>query len=186
MVERHHVVDVALHDPLEAVADAEHLDALEDGADGGRADDAVDAGRRAAADEDRQPVVGVHGTPSLHVATAAASRGTPSSLAEPRRGGRQGEGRTPHREVAGGGWRNGAARSAGHGVGSGRRLWTGPRTATHRVRAAANPAVRAARAGWRARRPGRRGPCHCPTRASSGAGPRPWDSCAGTPTAPPA
>jgi hypothetical protein len=29
--QRRHVVDVALHDPLEAVADAEHLDALEHG-----------------------------------------------------------------------------------------------------------------------------------------------------------
>ncbi len=50
--ERRDVVDVALHDPLEAVADADDVDAFELGADGGRADDAVDAGGRTAADED--------------------------------------------------------------------------------------------------------------------------------------
>ena len=52
--ERRHVVDVALHDPLEAVADAEHVDAFELRADRRRPDDAVDAGRGTAADEDRQ------------------------------------------------------------------------------------------------------------------------------------
>ena len=58
--ERHDVIDVALHDPLEPVADAEDVDAFEPGADGGRADDAVDAGRRAAADENRQLMVMLH------------------------------------------------------------------------------------------------------------------------------
>ena len=50
----------ALHDPLEAVADAEDLDALEPGADGGGADDAVDAGGGAAADEDGEFLRGAH------------------------------------------------------------------------------------------------------------------------------
>ena len=55
--ERVDVLDVPLHEPLEAVADAEDGDALELGADRGRADDAVDAGRRSAADEDRHVLV---------------------------------------------------------------------------------------------------------------------------------
>ena len=54
-------VDVALHDPLEAVADADDVDAFEAGADGGRADDAVDAGGRAAADENGEIVRSCHG-----------------------------------------------------------------------------------------------------------------------------
>ena len=54
-----HVVDVercgtsarvALHQPLEAILDAEHVDATQDGANRGRADHAVDARRRAAGD----------------------------------------------------------------------------------------------------------------------------------------
>ena len=44
IVERHDAVDVALHDPLEAVADADDLDAFEPAADRRRADHAVDAG----------------------------------------------------------------------------------------------------------------------------------------------
>ncbi len=52
--QRAHVIEVAAHQPLEPVLDAEHLDARESGADGGRPDDAVDAGRRAAANEDRK------------------------------------------------------------------------------------------------------------------------------------
>ena len=59
--ERHDVVDVALHDPLEAVAQAEDLEALELGADGGGADDAVDAGGGAAADENGELSVMFHG-----------------------------------------------------------------------------------------------------------------------------
>ena len=59
------MVDVALHEPLEAVLDAEHLDALEQRADGRRADDAVDAGRRAAADEDRELLSLAHRIRSL-------------------------------------------------------------------------------------------------------------------------
>jgi hypothetical protein len=38
---RRHVIDVPLHDPLEAVANAEDIDAFEPGADRGGADDAV-------------------------------------------------------------------------------------------------------------------------------------------------
>jgi hypothetical protein len=45
---------VALHDVFEAVPDAEDLDPRETGADGGRTDDAVDAGGGAAADENGQ------------------------------------------------------------------------------------------------------------------------------------
>src|SRR5262249_36827108 len=48
------VVGVALHDPLEAVPDAQNLHALDDAADGGGGDDAVDAGGRAPAYEDRE------------------------------------------------------------------------------------------------------------------------------------
>ena len=48
------VIDVALHEPLEAILDAEHVDALEQCADGGGGDDAVDAGRRPSAHEDRE------------------------------------------------------------------------------------------------------------------------------------
>ena len=59
--QRAHVVDVALHDPLEAVADAEDLDALEHAADGRGADDAVDAGGGAAADENGQSLLMAHG-----------------------------------------------------------------------------------------------------------------------------
>ena len=59
--QRHDVVDVALHDPLEAVADADDVDALEPGADGRRADDAVDAGGRAAADQNGEIVMVLHG-----------------------------------------------------------------------------------------------------------------------------
>ena len=51
-----HVLDVALHDPLEAVADADDLDAFEPAADGRGADDAVDAGGGAAADENCEPL----------------------------------------------------------------------------------------------------------------------------------
>ena len=61
MVSGRDVVDVALHDPLEAVADAEDLDAFERAADGGGADDAVDAGGGAAADEDGELLLMAHG-----------------------------------------------------------------------------------------------------------------------------
>ena len=49
--------DVSLHQPLEPVADADDLDAFELAADGCGADDAVDAGRRPAADEDCDALV---------------------------------------------------------------------------------------------------------------------------------
>ena len=58
--QRDDVIDVALHDPLEPVADADDVDALEPGADRRRADDAVDAGRRSAADENGQRMVMLH------------------------------------------------------------------------------------------------------------------------------
>ena len=48
------VVGVALDQPLEAVAEADHLDALLDGLDGHRADDAVDPRRRTAADQESE------------------------------------------------------------------------------------------------------------------------------------
>jgi hypothetical protein len=50
-LERLHVIDVALHDPLEAVTDADDLDAFEAAADRRGADHAVDTRRRPAADE---------------------------------------------------------------------------------------------------------------------------------------
>jgi hypothetical protein len=48
--ERGHVVDVAVHDPLEAVADPDDFHVLQARPDGGRADHAVDAGSRSAPD----------------------------------------------------------------------------------------------------------------------------------------
>ena len=52
------MIDVALHDPFEAVAQADDLEAFELGADRRGADDAVDARCRAAADENGEfPVV---------------------------------------------------------------------------------------------------------------------------------
>jgi hypothetical protein len=58
--ERHDVIDVALHDPLEAVADAEDVDALEPGPNRRRADDAVDAWGRPAPDENGQRMLMLH------------------------------------------------------------------------------------------------------------------------------
>ena len=52
--QRDHVLDVAAHDPLEAVPDPEDLDTLEDGADRRGPDHAVDAGGGTASDQDRQ------------------------------------------------------------------------------------------------------------------------------------
>ncbi len=51
------MIDVALHDPREAVANADDLDAFEASADRGRADDRVDAGGRATTDEDGKLVM---------------------------------------------------------------------------------------------------------------------------------
>ena len=54
------VIDVALHHPLEAVAQAEHLEPLEFSADGRGADHGIDAGRRAAAHENGELSVMFH------------------------------------------------------------------------------------------------------------------------------
>src|SRR5207247_8894444 len=53
-VERGHMVDVTLHDPLEPVADAEHVDRFQPCPDRGGTDDTVDPRRRPAPDQDRQ------------------------------------------------------------------------------------------------------------------------------------
>ena len=53
------MVDIALHDPLEAVSQPDDVYFFEPGADGRRADDAVNAGGRPATDEDRE-IVMVH------------------------------------------------------------------------------------------------------------------------------
>ena len=45
---------VALREPFEAVAKADDFEALVDAFNGGRRDDAVDAGRRAATDQNTQ------------------------------------------------------------------------------------------------------------------------------------
>ena len=58
--QRHHVIDITAHDPLEPIADAEHLDIFDPRADRRRADDAVDAGGRAAPDEDGEVLVVLH------------------------------------------------------------------------------------------------------------------------------
>ena len=52
--ERRDVVDVPLHQPLEAVLDAENFHAAEARADGGGAEDAVDAGGGAAGAQDAE------------------------------------------------------------------------------------------------------------------------------------
>ena len=54
--ERDDVIDVALHDPRKPVADADDVDALEPGADGRCADDRIDAGGRAASDQDGESI----------------------------------------------------------------------------------------------------------------------------------
>src|SRR5437899_9591176 len=58
--ERTHVLDVTLHEVLEAVAHAEHVDAVEVATDRRRADDAVDAGCGAAADQDGEVLAVAH------------------------------------------------------------------------------------------------------------------------------
>ena len=58
--QRLRVLDVALHDPLEAFLEAEHLVALERGSNGRSTDDAVDSGSGAPAYEDRDPLLLVH------------------------------------------------------------------------------------------------------------------------------
>src|SRR3989442_767372 len=55
-----HMVDIPLHDPFKAVAQPDDVDLFESGADGRRADDAVNAGGRPAADEDREIVMVRH------------------------------------------------------------------------------------------------------------------------------
>ena len=52
IVSGHRVVGVALHDPLEPVADANDVQPCETRANRGGADDAVDTGSGTAADED--------------------------------------------------------------------------------------------------------------------------------------
>ena len=56
--ERGDVRDVARHEPLEALLEPEDFDVGERGADGRRPDDAVDAGRRAAGDDDGELAAG--------------------------------------------------------------------------------------------------------------------------------
>ena len=51
--ERHDVIRVAVHDPLEAVLNAEHVDAGQARADRRRADHAVDSRRRSTRHQDR-------------------------------------------------------------------------------------------------------------------------------------
>jgi hypothetical protein len=52
---------VALHDPLETVADSDDFDVLENGTDRGRRDDTVDSGGGTASDEDREMLVRANG-----------------------------------------------------------------------------------------------------------------------------
>ena len=72
--QRGHVLHVALHQPLEAVADPQDLDALKDPPDGRRADDAVDAGSRPSSDEYRQPLLVTHGAQTTTRAVPARAR----------------------------------------------------------------------------------------------------------------
>ena len=61
VVEADDVVDIALHDPFEAIAQPDDLEPLELGPDGRGADDGVDAGRRSAADQNGEFPVMLHG-----------------------------------------------------------------------------------------------------------------------------
>ena len=61
--ERHDVFDVTVHQPLESVAHANDVHALEGGADGRGADHAVDAGCGSTADEDGEFLVMFHARP---------------------------------------------------------------------------------------------------------------------------
>ena len=66
------VIDVAVHDPLEPVADADDVDARQPSPDRGRADDAVDTGGRSPGHEDRQFVFR-HRTADYYSAEAISS-----------------------------------------------------------------------------------------------------------------
>ena len=68
-IKRLYVIGLALHDPLESVADADDVEPLEPGADGRRRNHAVDAGRRAATDQDRQLVRLCHSHRVIHSAS---------------------------------------------------------------------------------------------------------------------
>ena len=63
--QRDDVFDVSLHDPLEPVADPDHLDVLDAATDRCRADHAVDSRRRAAPDQNRQPLAHILILPRL-------------------------------------------------------------------------------------------------------------------------
>src|SRR5678816_1017081 len=63
--ERRRVVDVAVHDPLEAVTDADDFDAFELAANGGRGDDAVDAGRGPSGNQYREARLMRHTSESI-------------------------------------------------------------------------------------------------------------------------
>jgi hypothetical protein len=58
--ERDDMIDVAAHQPVEAVTDADDVEALDAGPDGGGADDAVNSRSGTAADEDDEPPVTFH------------------------------------------------------------------------------------------------------------------------------
>ena len=64
-VERDHMIDVALHDPLEAVAEPDDVNPFEPGADGRRADDAVDPWGGASTDQDREILMVLHRSTSI-------------------------------------------------------------------------------------------------------------------------
>src|SRR6185437_7211415 len=84
-VERGDVVDVAVHDPLEPVAHAEHIDRLQPGPDRGRPDHTIDPRRRAAADQDRQcPPLG-HRRATRVTRTGRAACATPGRRSPRRR-----------------------------------------------------------------------------------------------------
>ena len=59
--QRRNARGVTLDEPLEAVLDAEHLDARQTCTNGGGTDDAIDAGGRTATDEDGELLVRLHG-----------------------------------------------------------------------------------------------------------------------------
>ena len=76
--------ELAFHQVLEAVVDADDLDAVIDGLDGRRVDDAVDAGRRATADENAHARLGVELHDETSPEKVRARRGCDDGIVAPR------------------------------------------------------------------------------------------------------
>src|SRR6266513_1395249 len=84
-VERGHVVDVALHDPLEPVAHPEHVDRLQPCSDDGRTNNTVDARRWPAPHQDGERFPLGHRLATGLLRTPRAACATPAPLPAPQR-----------------------------------------------------------------------------------------------------